>query len=155
METELHTYPKENTYNFIAGKRDMIIFGNGYYEELYNRGIRYFEKLRTHELCMLMEAKLFDPYPWARYMEYVWFMKTGGVIENLHGADDKLFLHGFVYSPERKEEWGRQNGIVIEGIGRDESFGVDDRGQEAMRTFIYLFGRADQFDTDPPWVWDD
>ena len=130
-----------DTYRYIAGKRDAIIFGDGYYEDKYRGGLRYFKRLGRRDLHRLMDEHLFDPYPWRLYMEYVWFMER----------DPDVYLHGFVYSPERKDEWGRQCGISIEGIARERPF----TDKESVRLFKYLFGRADQFDLDPPYVWYD
>lgn len=130
-----------DTYKYIAGKRDAIIFGDGYYEDKYRGGLRYFKRLGRRELHQLMDEYLFDPYPWTRFMEYVWFMERDG----------EIYMHGFVYSPERKDDWGRQCGISIEGIGRDRPF----TDKESVRLFKYLFGKANEFDLDPPYVWYD
>ena len=128
-------------YKCIADKRDSIIFGDGYYEAKYRSGIRYFKRLTRRQLHQLMDEHLYDPYPWTLYMDYVWFMER----------DSELYLHGFVYSPERSTEWGRQNGIAIEGIGRDRPF----RNTEDETVFKYLFERADEFKLDPPYAWYD
>lgn len=130
-----------DTYKYIAGKRDAIIFGDGYYEDKYRGGLRYFKRLGRHEFHQLMDEHLYNPYPWTRYMEYVWFMEK----------DNEIYLHGFVYSPERKHGWGRQCGIAIEGIGRDRPF----QNKEDEKVFKYLFAKADQFSLDPPYAWFD
>lgn len=92
-----------------------------------------------------MDEYIFDPYPWTLYMEFVWFMEK-------YGNDDELYLHGFVYGPDRKDGFGgRQGGIAIEGIGRDRKWEDD----EALKVFEFLFGNADHFELDPPYVWYD
>ncbi len=136
-------YLESDTHKYIAGKRDEIIFGTGYYEKYYQGGLRHFKHLRLHELRGLMDEKVFDPYPWMRYMEYVWFVNRYN--------DAELYLHGFVYSPTRKSEWGRQHGITIEGIGRDSPF----TDKESEGIFRFLFGNADQFSLEPPYAWYD
>ena len=130
-----------DTFKYIAGKRDSIIFGDGYYEDKYRGGLRYFKRLGRRELHQLMDEYLFNPYPWTQYMEYVWFMER----------DSEIYMHGFVYSPERKDDWGRQCGIAIEGIGRDRPF----QNKEDEAVFKYLFGGANEFDMDPPYAWYD
>ena len=78
-------------------------------------------------------------------MDYVWFMEQ-------YGDDNRLYLHGFVYAPEREDGYpSRQGGIVFEGIGR-ESMWEDKEGE---RDFMRLFGDADQFQIDPPYAWYD
>ena len=128
--------------------RDQIIFGEKYKSEEYKGGLRYFTKLRRHELRLLMDKRIFDSHPWIRYMEFVWFMER---YEN----DNQLYLHGFVYGPERKDGLGgRQGGICIEGIGRDNKW--DDRETaEAVKVFKFLFGEADEFGLNPPYAWYD
>ena len=128
--------------NKIADQRDRIIFGEEYNEEAYRNGLRYFGNLRRHELRLLMDMRIFDPYPWTKYMEYVWFMER-------YGNDNLLYLHGFVYSPQRTDGFvGRQNGISIEGIGRDKKW--DEKMPE--KVFRFLFEEANQFNVDPPYV---
>lgn len=123
-------------------KRDLLLFGTLYHPASYRRdGLRYFNKLRRHELRELLDVGIFNLYPWPLYAEYWWFMEK-------FGGDDQLYLHGFAYSKERTED---HSGIVIEGIGRDSKF----EDPEEEKIFRYLFGRADQFDLDPPWVWYD
>ncbi|MBR1796574.1 MAG: hypothetical protein IJ757_00950 [Clostridiales bacterium] len=125
--------------------RDQLIFGEQYNPAAYKNGLRYFKFLRRHELRLLMDKHIFDPYPWTRYMEYVWFMER-------YGNNDELYLHGFVYGPDRKDGFGgRQGGISIEGIGRDRKW----EDEEAEKVFKFLFGKADQFELDPPYVWYD
>ncbi len=126
----------------IAKKRDQIIFRDGFNEKAYgNAKLRFFEDLRSRELRMLMEDRIFDTYPWPKYMEFVWFM--------LNFNDDLMYLHGFVYHPDRKDflQLERQSGIIIEGIGRDENFA--DKKEE--KTFKFLFHDADQLSLDPPY----
>ena len=128
-----------------ADLRDQIIFGEPYNAAAYRGGLRYFKSLRRHELLQLMENRIYDPYPWTRYMEYVWFFER-------YGSDDQLYLHGFVYSPERKDGFeGRQGGIAIEGIGRDKVW-ID---KESEKIFTFLFGDADEFRLNPPYAWFD
>lgn len=95
-----------------------------------------------------MDKRIFDSHPWIRYMEFVWFMER-------YGNDNQLYLHGFVYGSERKDELGgRQGGICIEGIGRDKKW--DDReAAEAVKVFKFLFGEADEFELNPPYAWYD
>ncbi|MBQ9210899.1 MAG: hypothetical protein IJ153_04295 [Clostridia bacterium] len=125
-------------------QRDKIIFGESYNPATYRDGLRYFKKLRRHELRLLLDKHIFDPYPWRKYMEYVWFMEK-------YGDDDKLYLHGFVYSADRNDA-KRQGGIVIEGIGRDAAWSKDSEG---LKVFKFLFEGADHFELDPPYVWYD
>ena len=134
---------ESETYDLLANKRDGIIFGEGYDEKYYRGGLRYFRHLRRYELRLLMDERIFDPYPWMRYLEYVWFMRMS--------QDSEMYLHGFVYSPTRKREWGRQRGIAIEGIGRNKPF----ENKEFEEIFKYLFGRADEFSMNPPYAWYD
>ena len=136
---------QEASFENLANKRDQIIFGEEYKQEKYSGGLRYFRQLRRHEFRELIEERIYDPYLWTGYLEYVWFMEK-------YGNDDKLYLHGFVYSPERTEYSNRQGGIAIEGIGRDSKW---EHGAEAEKIFVRLFGKADQFDLDPPYVWYD
>ena len=129
----------------LVDRRDRIIFGEEYRETAYRGGLRYYSFLRRNELRLLMNKKIFDPYPWRLYMEFVWFMEK-------YGDDGQLYLHGFVYSPERKDGFpGRQSGIVIEGIGRDGKW--DEK--EPVKVFCFLFGGASKFSLDPPYVWYD
>ncbi len=121
--------------------RDNLIFKSDYDQDLYFTGLRYFQKLRRHELRKLLEAGLLTLYPWVRYAEYWWFLEE-------FGDDNKLYLHGFTYSKEREKG---QDSIVIEGIGRDEKFA----NKEAEQVFKYLFNQADQFNLDPPYCWYD
>lgn len=121
--------------------RDNLIFKSDYDQDLYFTGLRYFQKLRRHELRKLLEAGLLTLYPWVRYAEYWWFLEE-------FGDDNKLYLHGFTYSKEREKG---QDSIVIEGIGRDEKFA----NKEAEHVFKYLFNQADQFNLDPPYCWYD
>ena len=126
-------------------RRDQLVFKERYNPEAYKDGLRYFKALRRHELRLLMDEHIFDPYPWTLYMEFVWFMEK-------YGNDDELYLHGFVYGPDRKDGFGgRQGGIAIEGIGRDRKW----KDEEAMKVFEFLFGNADRFELDPPYVWYD
>ena len=126
--------------------RDQLIFGERYNPASYRNGLRYFKALRRHELRLLIDKHIFDPYPWMKYMEYVWFMWR-------YGDDDHLYLHGFVYGPDRKDGFAnRQGGILIEGIGRDRKWRED---EEAENVFKFLFGNADKFELDPPYVWFD
>ena len=101
------------TYSKIVRVRNQIIFSDGYREELYSQGLRNFNGLRRHGLRKLMEKRIFDTYPWVRYMEYVWFMEE-------FGDDDQLYLSGFVYGPKRADFPKRQGGICIDGIGRNK-----------------------------------
>ena len=135
----------------LCDRRDEIIYDESYAPEKYQHmGLRYFKCLRRHELRILLNEKIFDLYPWRRYMEYYWFLET-------YGSDDSFFLHGFTYSAERtKDERGRIQrcgGIVPEGIGRTRAFSKEEA--EAKKVFKFLFGNADQFDLNPPWVWYD
>ena len=128
-----------------ANRRDMIIFGEEYNAEAYKGGLRHFKAMRRYELRHLMDERIFDPYPWVQYMEYVWFMEK-------YGDDNQLYLHGFVYSPDRKDGFpSRQGGIVIEGIGRNNKWS----DEKAEKMFVSLFGRADSFSLDPPYAWYD
>ncbi len=134
------------TYTKIVRVRDQIIFGDGYREELYSQGLRYFNGLRRQEIRKLMEKRIFDTYPWVRYMEYVWFMEE-------FGDDDQLYLSGFVYGLKRADFPKRQGGICIDGIGRNKKW--QERNDKAEEIFEYLFGDADVFGLNPPWAWYD
>ena len=122
-------------------KRDKIIFNETYDETAYHGGLRYFDCLRRNSLRLLLDKKLFNAHPWKKYLEFIWFM------EQL-GDDNSLFLHGFVYGADRKEALNcSQNGIVIEGIGRDSNW---EKNDEAKKVFKYLFSDANSFSLNPP-----